>query len=331
MALLFIDGFDAGDCNIKGYGGTWQASSNTSPNTRFGTGLWAGVNGSTIDRTFVPSVSKIFTGAALAGSIVDTGSRPRILIGGDGGSTYHLGVVMNNNAIYLYRGNFTTLLTSAAGTYAANTFYYIEISATIHDTTGTCEVRVNGSTIINYTGDTRNGGGTNIDTVSYSSFGGYYTYIDDVYICDDSGSAPYNTFLGNVRIHTLSPNGAGSSTQLTPSTGSNYATVDEIPASATDYVQGTSGQTDLYTASDLPSGVGTIYGVQANAIVKKTDAGNLSGRTVIKSGSTTSNGTSTLLSAYDNTIVDTRSLNPDTSTAWTPSSVNAVEVGIGVV
>lgn len=331
MALLYIDGFDAGDCNTKGYAGTWQASNNTSPNTRFNSGRWAGVTNTTVSRTFVPSITKIYTGVALAASVMDSGSRPRILIGGDGGSTVHLGVGLNNNSVVLFRGNFTTYLTGATAVFAANTFYYIEISATIHDTTGTCEVKVNGATVINFTGDTRNGGGTNIDTVSFLSYGGYYTYVDDFYIADDSGAAPYNTFLGDIRIHTLSPDGAGSSTQMTPSSGANYTTVDELPYSGTDYVRGSAGQVDLYTTSNLPAGVGTIFGVQANAIVKKTDAGNLSGRTKIKSGTTTSNGSTAALGTSDITLTDTRQVNPDTSVAWTSGDVNSIEIGMEAV
>jgi hypothetical protein len=279
-----------------------------------------------------PAFSKIYTGVALATNLMDNGSRPRVLICGDGGATVHLGVTINNNSINLYRGNFTTYLTGSSGTFASNTFYYIEISATIHDTTGTCDVRLNGSTVISFTGDTRNGGGSTIDTVSFLSYAPtYYTYVDDFYICDDSGAAPYNTFLGDIRIHTLSPSGAGSLTQMTPSSGANYTTVDELPYSSTDYVRGSAGQVDLYTASDLPAGVGTIYGVQANAVVKKTDAGLLSGRTKLKSGATTVNGATTVLGTTDYTVTDTRQLNPDTSLAWTAGDVNALEVGMEAV
>ncbi len=331
MALLFLDGYDARDCNAKGYAGTWQAAASTGPNTRFGVGSWAGVNSSTVSKTLTPAFSKIFMGVAVATNLLDTGSRPRVLIGGDGGSTWHLGLTFNPNSILLFRGNFSTYLTGATMVFAPNVFYYIEMSATIHDTTGTCEVRVNGSTVINFTGDTRNGGGATVDTVGFLSYGAYYTYVDDLYICDDSGSAPYNTFLGDVRIHSLVPDGAGSSTQMTPSSGANYTTVDELIYSATDYVRGSAGQVDLYTASDLPAGVGTIYGVQTNAVVKKTDAGLLTGRTKLKSGTTTVNGTAATLGTTDSVITDTRQLNPDTSTAWNSTSVNAMEIGVEAV
>ena len=38
MALLFMDGFDVGDSNLKGYIGSWDGFGNTSPAPRFGAG-----------------------------------------------------------------------------------------------------------------------------------------------------------------------------------------------------------------------------------------------------------------------------------------------------
>jgi hypothetical protein len=208
---------------------------------------------------------------------------------------------------------------------------YYEISATIADAGGTCEVRVNGQTVINFTGDTKNGGtSTSIDRIRFAN-DWVTVLVDDLYICDNAGGAPNNTFLGDIRIHTLTPDAAGSLTQMTPSSGANYTTVDELPYNATDYVRGGLGQTDLYSTSNLPAGVNTIFGVQANAIIKKTDAGSLSGRTVIKAGSTTANGTSTALGTSDSTISTIHALNPDTSSSWTTGDVNSLEIGVGAV
>ena len=132
-------------------------------------------------------------------------------------------------------------------------------------------------------------------------------------------------------MQTLIPNGAGASTQFTPSSGANYTTVDELPYSATDYVQSnTSGNRDTYTFSDL-SNVGTIYGVQNNFIAKKTDAGSLSLKSAVKSGASVYYGSSAVLATNDATVSDTRSQDPNTSAAWTQSGVNALEAGFEVV
>jgi len=288
--------------------------------------------GGYLKKVFAP-VSQVFVGFAMFQDASPTPNQAFLTILGDNSATSHLTVQFTNTTtLTVARGG--TTLASATVTQRTAWGNYFEVSASIDDTVGQCIVRVNGVTVINFTGDTKNGGtNTTIDAVAIGDYGAYnqVCYFDDLYLCDSTGSAPYNTFLGEVRISTLSPNGAGSSTQFTPSSGANYTTVDELPYSTADYVSGTSGQTDLYATSDLPGGAGTIYGVQTNAMVKKTDAGNISGKTAIKSGSTTYYGTTTATGTSDTTITDTRQVDPNTSTAWTSSGVNAIEIGIGAV
>jgi hypothetical protein len=193
-------------------------------------------------------------------------------------------------------------------------------------------VRINGVEVINFTGDTRNGGtSTNIDmvTVARPASGGNSRF-DDFYICDTVGSAPHNTFLGELRINTLVPIAAGSDTGFTPSTGANYTTVDELPYSATDYVSAiTPGTRDLYTMSDV-AGSYTVLGVQNNVIAKKTDAGAISIKPAIKSGGTIYYGSPTVLQTADKTITDPRAVNPATSSAWSVGSVNSLESGMEI-
>jgi hypothetical protein len=209
--------------------------------------------------------------------------------------------------------------------------------ATIAEAGGRCTVRVNGVTVIDFTGDTKNGGtSTQFDTIVFGDTGSNVgprsaTYYDDLYVCDSTGPAPNNTFLGETRIQTVVPSGAGSSTQMSPSSGANYTTVDELPYSAADYVQATPGLLDTYATSDLPAGTGPIYGVQTCAIVKKTDAGLISAKTALKSGATTYYGATVPVAANDKTITDVRGVDPGTSATWTSAGVNAIEIGIGSV
>lgn len=325
MALLFFDGFEAGDSRLK-----WRSSAtNTlaSPG-RFGTGSYLVVSsGGYIAQDLVPGVSKVFVGAALGCTLVDGGTRVRISLYGDG--IEHLYVALNNNGLVLYRGG--TLIGSYTTTFLASQLYYIEISATIADSGGTCVVRYNGQTVINFTGDTRNGGSTTVvDSVMIVANGGVSPHVDDFYICDDTGSAPHNNFLGDIRVQTIVPNAAGSSTQFTPSSGANYTTVDELPYSTSDYVSSsTSGHRDTYALSNIGA-TSTIYGLQNNIIAKKTDAAALSLKSALKSGATLSYGSSTVLSANDALVRDLRTQDPDTSAAWTDSGVNALEAGFEV-
>ncbi len=330
MALLYMDGFDAGDVSTKWRNGS---GSGTSPATRFGTGRWAQPpNSSIMNYDMSAPSSQVFAGVAMTASNIDTNVRSYMSFYGDGGATQHLTVGIRTNGIVLSRGGVgsTTL-----GTYTfscpSNAWQYIELGATINDTTGTAIVRLNGVEVINYTGDTKNGGSaTTIDSIGLGMNGTPGSKFDDFYLCDSSGASPYNTFLGDVRVQTLVPNGAGSSTQFTPSSGANYTTVDELPYSSSDYVSSTTtGNRDTYALQDL-SGSPTIFGVQNNVIAKKTDSGTMALKPAIKSGASVYYGSAVPLASYDIVLSDTRSLDPNTSSAWTVSGVNSLESGFEV-
>ena len=279
MALLFVDGFDAGDYAVK-----WSVinGGTTSTPGRYGTGryMYLPGGGQTISKLFTAS-SQVFIGFALNLDLNFNGNF--LSLSGDNGTVSHLGVAFSSTQISINRNGVT--LATAATVSPINGWSYIEVMATINDVTGTCKVRVDGVELINFTGDTRNGG-TNqtIDMVTLvRPPSGGNSRFDDFYLCDGTGSAPYNAFLGDIRINTIVPTGAGSDTGFTPSTGANYTTVDELPYSATDFVTGTTtGTRDLYTMGDL-SGSYTVLAVQNNLIAKKTDAGTTSIKTAIKS------------------------------------------------
>ena len=324
MALLFMDGFDLGDFTAKGWSyGVIQT------NTRFGTGRSLANPGYI---RFTPS-AQIYVGYAVQMSQYNNNLNGwRLGVYGDNGNTVHL-KVMFTPAVTLYRGDNTLLASGNMPSNAnpINSWIYFELSATIADSGGTCEIRVNGTTVINFTGDTRNGGtSTNIDSIASNTYDTSSVW-DDLYVCNAIGSAPYNTFLGEIRIHSLSPNAAGSSTQWTPDSGSNYARVNEVPYSAANYVQsGTSGQRDTYLMADLPASSGNVLAVQNNVIAKKTDVAAISIRPAIKSGASVYYGTTTALTVGDSTVSDLRTIDPNTSSAWTPSGVNALEGGFEV-
>jgi hypothetical protein len=328
MALLFIDGFDANDAAFKWVGGSAAGSTTT---TRFSNGRALTIANGGVSRDFTAS-SQIFVGVACTISNLDTAIRPYISLNGDSGATTHLSVGYSSSGLILYRGALATSLATYSGVFNPNTWYHIEISATIADAGGTCIVKLNGATVINFTGDTKNAGtNTTFDRVVLASNGGYTAGFDDIYVGNSTGSAPYNTLLGDARVYSLSPSGAGSSTQFTPSSGANYTTVDELPYSATDYVSGgTTGNRDTYALADLPASAGTVYAVQNNIIAKKTDAAAISLKPALKSGATVYYGAATSLGASDGVITDLYTTDPATSSAWTASGVNSLEAGFEV-
>lgn len=339
MGVIFMDGFDADDYVTKWFTvrtGT-RNSIETTTSTRFSSGkamkigVWDVNDPYRIKKMFTPS-SEIFVGFAI-NNLYTQVSTYFFEILGDGGSTLHLALKqLTSGSFGVYRSG--TLLASAA--YKNNVWQYIEVNAIVADTGGVVKVRVDGVEVISYTGDTRNGGvSTNIDAISLmndtdANEGTTYLEFDDVYVCDSSGTIN-NTFLGDIRIQTLVPTAAGSSTQLTPTGSSNYANVADIPDSTATYnSSSTVGSKDLYALGDLASGTATVKCVQVNTRAWKDDAGTASLKVKIKSGSTEVAGATVALPSSVAWNGDVWETDPNTSTAWTVSAVNGLEAGAEV-
>lgn len=157
-----------------------------------------------------------------------------------------------------------------------------------------------------------------------------YTY-DDLIICDNAGSAPFNDILDDRRIDTVFPDGAGSSTDWTPDSGSNYARVQTADGD-TSYVEAdTSAEKDLYTMDDMSFSPDVIDGVNVVALMKNPDSGATEVKLKIKENVTEDTG-SDLSIGSDYAYQDEFFLeNPDTLSAWVEAEVNAMQAGMEIV
>lgn len=335
MTLLYVDGFDARDYALR-----WAGGNTSSATTgRFGVGSAMVVNGSPY-RRFTPSAKVVCGFGYMLINAGASGFREFMRLMGDNSATTHLNLMQTGMDLFLIRGG-VTIATALNAFPPGGGWSYIEMSATIDDTAGRAIVKVNGNTVIDFTGDTRNGGtSTLLDTLYFiipATGGGPSIAVDDVYILNgiDSGIAgsPQNDFLGDVRIFTVAPTAPGASTQLTPSSGTNWGAVDDLPYNANDYVSGNaSGLKDTYVASDLPTGITKVHGVQVNSIAKKTDAGSRAIKNVIRRGATDYADASAInLATSDMVFSSLRVVDPSTSAPWTPTNVNAMEIGVEVI
>lgn len=334
--LLFIDGFDhyaTGDLTKK-----WQSTASGSIGSTSGRrsgGAYVGSLFHYLSRALPGSYSTLIVGMAIKSS----STNGYALYCMNEGSTIHLCLCLNSaSKLELRRGGSSgTILATSTQALVSTSFYYLELKATINDTTGSYELRINGTTEFSASGvDTRNGGTSGvIDTfmlgnTASTGTGAVATY-DDLYICDTSGSNNTN-FLGDCRIDTLLPTSDGTYTQFTPSTGtSHYALVDESTPNTTDYnSDATSGDRDSYGFPDLSSLVSqTIFGVQINAAALKTDAGARNLGTMSRLSSTNKDGSGVALGTSQAYVSEIQETDP-ASAAWTESNVNAAEFGVKV-
>lgn len=326
MALIFMDGFDASDTSLKWNGGSFSGFTST---TRFNSGKAIDIaQGGSIQKK-IAATSQIYVGYAYYQVV--SGSSGGVVLQGDNGTTSHITVDITSTQVELRSGNNGSVIASAAFNFVTATWNYIEVMATVAASGGNCQVRLNGVLMINFTGNTMNGGtNTTTDAISLVSNGGFanHGYFDDLYACDTSGTAN-NNFLGDVRVQTLVPNGVGSSTQFSP-TGSanNWSNVNDLPDSTSTYnSSATVGNRDTYAMGDVLGSTGTVFGIQDNIHAFKTDSGSANIKPALKSGASLVYDTTLILTPSNIWEAAIHETDPNTGLAWTPAGVNAVEFG----
>lgn len=334
MTLLYIDGFAHQNANrytlFIGSWGTNGVSGLGAPQD-----YYISTPGAT---RAITASAQVFTGIRLRPATIASG-RAILIVLGDSRATTHLTLQLNaSGQLELRRGNTAgTVVATGTTVLPAAAWTYIEMRATVADSGGICQVRINGATTneIDFTGDTKNAGtSTNIDGITAGDGSGQFS-LTDWYICDALGSAPTNSWLGDTVVRSLAPSGNGDLSQLTGSDGnsvSNYQQVDELPPSSGDYNgSATSGNEDTYAVADLPSTSATIYGVQLAAQMAKSDAGAATAKPILRLSGTDYNigGPRTLSTSYAE-YLDLYPTSPATSTSWTATEVNGAQIGMQV-
>lgn len=207
--------------------------------------------------------------------------------------------------------------------------YLFEVRYVPSNTVGVMQVKVDGNLVIDVTtGNTCETADTTIDGIR---LGKSYTYTGNngkVYwnniIIDSSG------WIGDTRIAAaLVPTGAGTTTEFDPSTGANWECVNEVPASDVDYNStNVADEIDLFTLSNLTESIGEIKSLEV--IVRGFYEGSPTPTKiapVLRSGGNNYFGS-------DQSVILTPGLcrwlmevDPDTSSVFSESSVNALEIG----
>lgn len=150
-----------------------------------------------------PAQSDTITiGFAFRPSAIGQGEYKIIGLASDAGATDHNFIsIDSNNALIVYRQSSGLLPKAPNGTIpTAGVFYYIELQIKLHDTTGSFDLHVNGTSVASATNvDTKNAGTKTVyDTVRLppSGFNGAIVRYDDLYITMGAG-AP---FKGDITV-----------------------------------------------------------------------------------------------------------------------------------
>jgi len=339
MAIEFFDGFEL-------MTHPWWASSNIGTPGRSGTKSLRSSGGGdyTARLNLPPSVKKVVGFAYWVDNMslwTDGVSYP---ISFYSNGVQHITITFNaiGNILVRLGSNGGTVLATSTQTSTTAAWHYLEVAVTIHDTTGTVVVRMDGVGWINFTGDTRNGGTvTTIDqlNIGYRNAGaGYSSAHDDFYVLNETDATATtgradNTFLGDVKVEMVQPNADGATSQWVGSDGNsvqNYLLVDENPVNTTDYVgSATDGDRDLWGLPDIPASTLTVYAILPSVYASKSDAGAASLKIIYRDNAgTVAAGSSQALTTgwawYLGGVLPTK----PSGGAWTVADINALQLGV---
>jgi len=245
----------------------------------------------------------------------------------DAGNVVHLSLLHNagSGTVALYRGDASsggTLIATGSIVVSVATWFHVQGRIKIDDSVGVAQIYINSVLDINFAGDTRNGGIASVSNWNTQNSANAM-YFDDI-IYDDAA------LPGDSHLVYIYPDGAGDSTQWTPSAGANWQCVDERPCSDTDYVSaGSGGLIDNYTLSDyvgsdleiigawgVMCGTSTVGGEQAKVGFKT------GGINYVSAAQNLGTGASQLFPG------DYHATNPATSVAWVEADMDGLQATI---
>lgn len=265
------------------------------------------------------------------------------------GAAQHIWLELNPDGTFsLYRNDLstaTTLLAQSTEALSSATWMYVEFKWVIHATTGSFAARVNGVTVLTFSGNTRTNDAANLGVWNTVRLLGVQSVASpaplltlrmcDLYLADlaTSTADDVSDFLGDGIIETIMPNGVGASSGWTPTgAAANWDATNDRPAPDDDttYVRATAiGTTDLYQFEDIPTS-SLVKGIHVNLLARKEDVGSSSIRPLLRQGSTdyaaTTQGVAS--TAYDRYVTQAWDLNPATNAKFTAAEINAGQFGV---
>lgn len=248
MARVFIDGFDHGSL------GLWDSFAGvTLDQTSKVTGIYSAqmTSGyeSVLSKT-ISAISDVYMGLRIYYSAGSAAGVNLVFKDGSGNSQGEIDLLMTE-------GSFTATIANGDGatqdsgvkshSSGAHTYHVqVHFSNTDNDDKA-ATVKLDNIELVTASWTNSSPDATTTEEVEVEFTTGTSAYVDDVVIDNSEWpGAPY--------VYVLQPDADGVTNDWSPSTGSdNYAVVDEIPASTTDYVEtDTDEDVDLYTFENLP-------------------------------------------------------------------------------
>lgn len=220
-----------------------------------------------------------------------------------------------------------TALATSTNVLVAGVWYHFEIKATIGDSAAAYEVRVNGTATgwISGTGDTKQTTNASVNGIQLCSVGTAMLF-DDLYVLDTTGSVAAD-FIGQSKIITVYPNGAGQYADWIGNYASNFANVNELvgDGDGTFNQASTAGNKDSFEFDDVPTG--TVHAIQSVLQARQDAGASRTVRHLMRRASTDYFSTSFALAGSHFFLLAPRTLDPSTSAQFTVANLNASQHG----
>lgn len=244
-----------------------------------------------------------------------TGKQSSLWVGNTSGNGFR-------TSLWKYDGTtWTNLASESNQSISVGTITKFDMEIVSYGATATVRVYVNGgfSPIITYTGDVTGGGATDLDQMVVSGqLGGAQTVFSSELLAS-------NTDTRLMSVVTHAPNLAGTTTAWTGAfTDVNENTIND----ATIVTSATSAQNEQFQLTDLPSGSFSVQSVRLSSRSSSTGAG-ISGYSlgVFTNAAVSVPSPISLTPAW--TPIETYySINPITSSVWTPSEINSLQMNM---
>lgn len=194
----------------------------------------------------------------------------------------HLRVALNpTRNLVLYRGN--TLLATSTAQVTLGVWNHYQIKFKVHETTGSFELKLNGTTIaeLTFSGDTANT--TSATRLAWGATGNS-DRITNIYIANTTGSIN-NDYLGEVVSKAVLLNADVSNTGFTLSTGSiAYQLLDEHAGAEndTDYITSNTATNKIEFGFEDLADAQSICGFKLHARMGKDDTGSRGAKLGVK-------------------------------------------------
>lgn len=286
-------------------------------------------DGSTLIKD-ITSASEIYWGGAINVKTTDgTYSFLRFFTSSARGES--LNFIYSTAGVLTARRGTTVLASSPSNSFPANQWNYIEVRYVPHNTTGIVQVRINGSLVIDYSGDTTDGDalcwGFKINGNNRSSVP---IFFDDIVINNTSGTAN-TSWPGQPRLIALRPAGAGLSTGMSRGgldLGANWRNARNDSHDLAFVQSDATGEKDLYAleTADLP--VGAVINNVIAQVRARVEAGSGTLKVTANSNGTESQGAAETLGAGWKFYQHCMAVNPADSLAWEEADLTNLQAGM---